>query len=135
MSQIGQIVHFEKIGNDTIGYLSIAQAQEKVPFRIQRVYWVSDVPKNVKRGGHANVKNQQVLIAVAGTIEVSLTDRSGISQKHVLNNSGEGLVVPNLIWKEIVFQSHQAVLLSISSEEFDEDDYLRDFEKFLTYDK
>jgi len=66
------IIDFNQIGDSAIGFISVAESQRKVPFEIKRVFWTYYTPQNVTRGRHAHYVTEQVLIAVAGTIKVSV---------------------------------------------------------------
>ncbi len=128
------IIDFLKIGSPELGYITVAEAQKNVPFSINRVYWTYFTPQDVIRGGHAHKKLQQVIFAVSGTIEFNTQDLDGNEASFVLDTPSKGLYIPELIWRDIKF-SHNAVLLCLASELYDEDDYFRDFEDFKNYRK
>lgn len=128
------IIDFLKIGSPELGYITVAEAQKNVPFSINRVYWTYFTPQDVIRGGHAHKKLQQVIFAVSGTIEFNTQDLDGNEATFVLDSPSKGLYIPELIWRDIKF-SHNAVLLCLASEHYDEDDYFRDFEDFKNYRK
>jgi dTDP-4-dehydrorhamnose 3,5-epimerase-like enzyme len=88
----------------------------------------------VIRGGHAHKKLQQVIFAVSGTIEFNTLDLEGNENTFILDSPSKGLFIPELIWRDIKF-SHNAVLLCLASELYDEHDYFRDFEDFKNYRK
>ncbi|WP_160137035.1 sugar 3,4-ketoisomerase [Chryseobacterium sp. c4a] len=128
------IIDFLKIGSPELGYITVAEAQKNVPFSINRVYWTYFTPQDVIRGGHAHKKLQQVIFAVSGTIEFNTQDLEGNEATFILDSPSKGLYIPELIWRDIKF-SHNAVLLCLASELYDEDDYFRDFEDFKNYKK
>ncbi|MCS4303096.1 MULTISPECIES: sugar 3,4-ketoisomerase [Chryseobacterium] len=128
------IIDFLKIGSPELGYITVAEAQKNVPFSINRVYWTYFTPQDVIRGGHAHKKLQQVIFAVSGTIEFNTQDLDGNEASFILDTPSKGLYIPELIWRDIKF-SHNAVLLCLASELYDEDDYFRDFEDFKNYRK
>lgn len=128
------IIDFLKIGSPELGYITVAEAQKNVPFSINRVYWTYFTPQDVIRGGHAHKKLQQVIFAVSGTIEFNTQDLDGNEATFLLDTPSKGLYIPELIWRDIKF-SHNAVLLCLASELYDEDDYFRDFEDFKNYRK
>lgn len=114
---------------DPRGNLSVIE-NNVVPFKINRVYYLYDVPAGAERGGHAHKKLQQFLIALSGSFDVILND--GNLQKTVtLNKPFEGLLVTNGIWRELKNFSSGAVCLVIASNVFDEEDYIREFKEFL----
>ncbi|HCN50957.1 MAG TPA: WxcM-like domain-containing protein [Chryseobacterium sp.] len=128
------IIDFLKIGSPELGYITVAEAQKNVPFAINRVYWTYFTPQDVIRGGHAHKKLQQVIFAVSGTIEFNTLDLEGNENTFILDSPSKGLFIPELIWRDIKF-SHNAVLLCLASELYDEHDYFRDFEDFKNYRK
>ncbi|MDN3695197.1 FdtA/QdtA family cupin domain-containing protein [Chryseobacterium tructae] len=128
------IIDFLKIGSPELGYITVAEAQKNVPFSINRVYWTYFTPQDVIRGGHAHKKLQQVIFAVSGTIEFNTQDLEGNEATFILDSPSKGLYIPELIWRDIKF-SHNAVLLCLASELYEEDDYFRDFEDFKNHKK
>lgn len=120
---------FDKIGDPSLGYISVAEYQDKVPFEIKRVYWTYFTPNHVERGDHAHKKLHQVIVAVSGIIEFNLEDRAGNKYNFVLDEPSKGLYIPNGYWRDIKF-SHNAVLLCLASEIFLVEDYIRSYEEF-----
>ena len=116
------------ISPESMGSLSVVE-NEVIPFSIKRVYYLYDVPKNGKRGGHAHKNLFQVLIAVNGSFEVLLDD--GFNKKIIiLNRPDVGLYIPNGIWREMNNFSKNSVCLVLASESYDEEDYIRNYEDF-----
>jgi len=116
------------------GNLSFIEGQRQIPFDIQRVYYLYDVPGGAVRGGHAHKNLQQVIIALSGSFDVVLddgTDRTKVS----LNRSYHGLYMPNMIWRELENFSSGAVCLVLASAYYEEDDYIRDIAQFRTLAK
>ncbi len=128
------IITFNKIGSSELGYITIAEVEKNVPFNIQRVYWTYYTPQDVTRGGHAHKKLQQIIFAVSGTITFNTDDGDGNKETFVLDHPTKGLYIPQLVWRDIKF-SHNAVLLCLASELYDENDYFRDFEEFKNYQR
>jgi dTDP-4-dehydrorhamnose 3,5-epimerase-like enzyme len=127
-----QIILFNKIGSSELGYITIAEEQKNVPFDIKRVYWTYHTPQDVTRGGHAHKELRQIIFAVSGTITFNTEDKEGNQETFILDHPTKGLYIPKLIWRDIQF-SHNAVLLCLASELYDEKDYFRDFEEFKNY--
>lgn len=127
-----QIINFEKIGSPALGYITVAEARENIPFEIKRVYWTYYTPQDVVRGGHAHKDLQQVIFAVSGIITFNTEDQDGNKETFVLDHPTKGLYLPKLMWRDIHF-THSAVLLCLASEHYSEDDYFRDFEDFKNY--
>lgn len=123
-----EIISIPKI-EDARGNLSVIE-NDVVPFTINRVYYLYDIPAGVERGGHAHKKLQQFLVALSGSFDVILND--GREEKKVtLNKPFEGLLIKNGIWRELKNFSSGSVCLVVASDVFDEEDYIRDFEKYL----
>ena len=101
-----------------------------VPFKIQRVYYLYDVPSGSERGGHAHKELQQFIVAVSGSFEVFLKDGEN-EKKMCLNKPSQGLFLPIMIWRELTNFSSGAVCLVLASLPYDEKDYYRDFNDFL----
>lgn len=100
------------------------------PFQIKRVYYLFDVPSDAYRGGHAHKEVYELLIALSGSFEVLLDDGE-TKQKVMLNKPNKGLLIPTGIWRELDNFSSGAVCLVLASEEYDEDDYIRDYNNFI----
>lgn len=115
---------------DERGNLTFVEGNRHVPFEIQRVYWIYDVPGGARRGGHAYRQLDEFMIALSGSFDVVLND--GLQQKTVhLNRSYRGLYVPNMIWRHLDNFSTNAVCLILASLPFSEADYLYDHEEYL----
>lgn len=115
---------------DSRGNLSFAENQSQLPFDIKRAYWIYDVPGGIERGGHAYKENQEFIIALSGSFDVTLDD--GKQRKTFsLNRSYYGLYVPKGIWREMDNFSTNSLALILSSTEYSESDYVRDYQDFL----
>lgn len=105
-----------------------------LPFEFKRVYYLFDVPSSAFRGGHSHIQQQEVLIALSGSFEVTIHD--GNSKKsYLLNKPNIGLLIPAGFWRELENFSSGAVCLVLASDIFDEEDYIRDFDVFLNSKK
>lgn len=125
-----KIIDIPKI-TDVRGNLSVIE-NDVVPFEIKRVYYLYDVPSGTYRGGHAHKKLKQLLIAISGSFNVVLKDGNGNQKTITLNKPNKGLLIPNMTWRELEDFSSGAVCLVIASEVYEKNDYIRDFDKFLT---
>ena len=125
-----QIIKFSKIGSPNLGYISVGENHENIPFEIKRVYWTYYTPQDVTRGGHAHYDLEQVIVAVSGTITFTTEDLQGNKSEFILDSPEKGLYIPKLIWRDIKF-SHNAVLLCMASEKYIAADYIRDYKTFL----
>lgn len=114
------------------GDISVVENQSEVPFDINRIYYLYDVPGGVNRGGHAHKKLYQLIIAVSGCFTVVLDD--GVTKKSfVLNRPYRGLLVKPGIWRTLEDFSSGSVCLVLASENYDESDYIREYGDFLNY--
>ena len=115
---------------DSRGNLAIIEKQT-IPYEIKRVYYLFDVPSDSYRGGHAHKDQLAFLDALSGSFNVTLDD--GFSKKSFfLNKPNKGLLIPTWIWRELEDFSSGAVCLVLSSGEFSEEDYIRDYDDFKT---
>lgn len=124
-----KILDFPKI-LDPRGNLTFLQNPKFIPFEIQRVFWLYDVPGGELRGGHAYKEQDEVIIALSGSFDVVITQTDGSKTKFSLNRSYYGLYVPALTWRHIENFSTNSVGLHLSSHNYNIDDYIRDFETF-----
>lgn len=127
------IIEFDKIQRRE-GSLSVVQGMTDIPFDIKRVYYMTDVPEGSKRGFHAHKELRQVIIPLSGTLGVTLDDGT-VKTKFILHRTNEGLYVPPGLWRELNFVSEDTICLVLASERYDENDYIRDYNEFLTYRK
>jgi hypothetical protein len=125
-----KIISLPKILDDR-GNLSFIEEERHIPFKIERAYWIYDVPGGEVRGGHAYYQNCELIVALSGSFDVVLNDGKE-EKKYPLSRSYYGLYVPNLIWRSIENFSTNSLALILSSTTYDEKDYIRDFEHFKT---
>lgn len=123
------LIELEKIGNSSLGFITIANCNNFLPFEVKRVYWTYYTPNDVNRGGHSHKELNQIIFAVSGSISFNTEDRYGNKDLFVLDKPNIGLYLPNNIWRDIQF-SHNAVLLCLASEIYKEDDYIRNYTEF-----
>jgi len=116
---------------DPRGNLSVIE-KDIIPFAIKRVYFLYDVPSGAERGGHAHIEQEACIIAVAGSFEVVLNDGDS-EEVFFLNKPNIALHVATKVWRELRNFSAGSVCLVVSSGEFDEADYIRDFNDFKNY--
>lgn len=117
------------IGESRLGFISIAEFPKNIPFEIKRVYWTYYTPQNVIRGYHAHKELEQLVFACSGTITFYTEDRRGIKSEFMLTEPNKGIYIPPFVWREIKF-SHNALLLCLASKEYEEEEYIRDYEEF-----
>lgn len=115
---------------DKRGNLSIIEEFKNIPFKIERTYWIYDVPGGEARGGHAYKENQEFVVALSGSFDVILDD--GKERKiFSLNRSYYGLYVPKGLWREMNNFSTNSLALVLASTPYDADDYIYDYSKFI----
>ncbi len=116
---------------DKRGNLTFIEGENHIPFNIQRAYWIYDVPGGEKRGGHAYFELNELIVALSGSFDVVLDD--GKEKKiFSLNRSYYGLYVPKMIWRQLENFSTNALALILAAAPYDAEDYIRDYEQFIT---
>lgn len=114
---------------DKRGNLSFIEEFKQIPFKIERTYWIYDVPGGERRGGHAYRENEEFIVALSGSFDVVLDD--GINKTtYSLNRSYYGLYVPKGIWREMNNFSTNSLALILASTPYSQDDYIRDYQEF-----
>jgi dTDP-4-dehydrorhamnose 3,5-epimerase-like enzyme len=124
-----KIIDLPKIA-DQRGNLTFIEGGHQIPFAIQRVYYLYDVPGGSERGGHAHKELHQLIIAISGSFDVILDDGENKKRVH-LNRSYNGLYVCPMIWRELCNFSSASVCLVLASNNYDEADYYRDYDEFM----
>lgn len=124
-----QVINLPKI-LDERGNLSFIEEYNHIPFKINRVYWIYDVPRGEHRGSHAFRETRELIVALSGSFDVVLHDGK---QEHrfTLNRSYNGIYVPQMIWRKLENFSTNALALILASTQYDEKDYIRDFDAFI----
>ncbi|MFA7491950.1 MAG: FdtA/QdtA family cupin domain-containing protein [Proteiniphilum sp.] len=123
-----EIIQLPKIF-DRRGNLSIIEGINHIPFTIERTYWIYDVPGGEVRGGHAYKQNQEFIVALSGSFDVSLDD-GRVRKTYSLNRSYYGLYVPKGTWRQMQNFSTNSLALVLASISFDPDDYIYDYALF-----
>ncbi|MBK1620640.1 hypothetical protein CKO42_19845 [Lamprobacter modestohalophilus] len=124
-----KIIDLPKIANPQ-GNLTFIEGENHIPFEIQRVYYLYDVPGGGERGGHAHKELQQLIIAMSGSFDIVLDDGKDKIRYH-LNRSYNGLYVCPMIWRELDNFSSGSVCMVLASNRYDEIDYYRDYAEFM----
>ena len=112
--------------------ISFIELDNRAPFPVKRVYWVHSLNAGDRRGEHAHKTMQQLLVAVSGSLKVTLDDGSQ-HREFILEKPNEALWVPAGLWRSIVTLKDYSTLLSLASTHFDEQDYIRDYDDFLRF--
>lgn len=128
-----QLINLPKI-LDERGNLSFIESSKHVPFEIKRTYWIYDVPGGEQRGCHAFKETQELIIALSGSFDVVLHDGKQ-EHRYSLNRSYVGVYIPKLVWRSIENFSTNSLALIMASTEYNETDYIRDFNTFKELSK
>ena len=120
--------------NNRSGNITAIENKEEIPFDIKRIFYLYDIPGGESRGAHAHKNCHQFLVAASGSFEVQLDDGK-VKKTVMLNQPFRGLHIPPGIWASEVNFSSGAICLVMASHIYDEDDYLRDYQKFLEFKK
>lgn len=114
---------------DRRGNLSFAEEFKQIPFKIERSYWIYDVPGGEARGGHAYKENQEFVIALSGSFDVVL-DNGEERKTYSLNRSYRGLYIPKGLWREMGNFSTNSFALILASTSYNSSDYIYDYDEF-----
>ncbi len=124
-----QILELPKI-HEPRGNLTFIEGGVHVPFDIQRVYYLYDVPGGSERGGHAHKQLHQFIVAMSGSFDIVLDDGQNKKRVH-LNRSYNGLYVCPMIWRELDNFSSGSVCMVLASTKYEEADYFREYAEFM----
>jgi oxalate decarboxylase/phosphoglucose isomerase-like protein (cupin superfamily) len=125
------IIPLPKAG-DRKGYITAVNNYREIPFNVRRIFYLYDIPSGESRGGHAHKECHQLIIAASGSFEILLDD--GLAKRVVaLNRPDSGLHVPPGIWASEINFASGSVCLVLASDEYSEEDYLRNYQDFKVY--
>jgi hypothetical protein len=123
--ELGQ--HHNRAGN-----ISIIENNTNLPFEVKRVFYIYDIPGGESRGAHSHRECHQFIVAVSGSFEIEMDD--GVQKRTVaLNRPYFGLHIPPGIWAAEKDFSSGAICLVMTSRKYDEKDYIRNYQDFLTF--
>lgn len=125
-----KIIQLPKI-SDPRGNLSFFENDNQLPFKIRRSYWIYDVPGGENHGGHAYKNTEEFIVALSGSFDVVL-DNGSEKKTFALNRSYYGLYVPKLYWREMENFSTNSLAMIVSSTDYNAEDYIRDYDEFLS---
>lgn len=117
---------------DEKGKLVVVEGCADVPFEIKRIFYIYGSDSSVVRGQHANRKSEFVLINVAGSCKVRTDDGRGNQQIFILDKPNEGMYIPKMLWKDMYDFSADSVLLCLSSEHYDNSEYIRNYDEYVS---
>lgn len=123
-------IDFQSLGDKRGSLVAVEIGMDKaVPFDIKRVYYIYHTAEGVSRGYHAHKNLKQVAICVAGRCRIVL-DNGKDHEETWLDSPTKGLIIEDMVWREMHDFSDDCVLLVLASEHYDESDYIRDYSEF-----
>lgn len=114
---------------DVTGSLVAIEANETIPFDVNRVYYIFSTNDESHRGFHSHRKLEQLLICVHGSVDILVSDGSS-SETVTLNKPDKGLIIGPMVWREMMNFTDDAVLLVLASRHYETEDYIRDYDEF-----
>jgi dTDP-4-dehydrorhamnose 3,5-epimerase-like enzyme len=120
--------------DDPRGNLTFIEQSRHIPFEIRRVFYLYDVPTGASRGAHAHRSLQQFIVCMSGSFDVAIDDGRAKSSVH-LNRPWKGLYVPPMIWAAEVNFDPGSVCLVLTSALYDEFDYIRDHDEYVSLNR
>lgn len=124
-----KLIQFPKFGDSGIGYISVAESMQNVPFEVKRIFWTYYTPESIVRGRHAHYQTEQILIAATGRIIVTTEMPDGEINTFVLDQPNVGVYVPPHAWHTMQY-SHSSVQVVLASGFYEEKDYIRSYEEY-----
>lgn len=125
-----QILDF-KVHGDHTGQLVALEKGEDFPFDIKRVYYIWGTEPHITRGNHAHKQLEQVIVCTSGSCDFVLDDGKGRVEKVHLDNPAQGLYIKSNIWRQFTNFSRDCVVMVLASEHYKEEDYIRNYDKFV----
>lgn len=124
-----KLINFSELGDER-GSLVALECNKHIPFCINRVYYIFGTKAGVARGFHAHRNLKQVAVCIVGSCKFSLDDGKS-KQEVILDSPTTGLLIDNLVWREMHDFSSDCVLLVFADAHYNEDDYIRNYQQFL----
>jgi dTDP-4-dehydrorhamnose 3,5-epimerase-like enzyme len=113
------------------GNLTVVQSKQDIPFSIARIFYIYGIPNECERGGHAHREAEQVLIAISGSFSLEVTDARQ-SKSYAMKEPTFAVYVPPMIWTRVCTFSDDAVCLVLTNTSYDPDDYIRDWDEYVS---
>ncbi len=127
-----KVIHIKTVPTVEAGELSFFEASKEVGFDIKRIYYISKVPEGVRRGYHAHKHLKQILWCPYGRIQLVLENEDG-REEIELSDPSIGVVIDKPTWREMLWMQKDSVLCVAASDFYDEDDYIRSYEKYISF--
>jgi len=129
-----EIINIKTVQTEKEGQLSFFEAKRNAPFDIKRIYYITHVPKGARRGAHAHKTLKQLLFCPYGSVTVILNN--GTEKEQItLDDPSKGLLLYPGLWRDMLWNTDNSALCVAASDYYDEGDYIRDFNEYLTYVK
>lgn len=128
-----KIIELPKI-MDERGNLTFVEGENHIPFKIKRTYMIYDVPGGEIRGSHAYKMLDEVIISLSGCFDLVVSDGNN-TKIFTLNRSYNAIYVPHGLWRTLQNFSTNALALVLASTDYNEDDYIRDYNEFIKFNK
>ncbi|MGL4866435.1 MAG: sugar 3,4-ketoisomerase [Cetobacterium sp.] len=123
-----KLLSFPQLGDDR-GHLVVVEGMKNIPFEIKRMFYIYGTKEDVVRGQHANRKSEFVLINLAGSCKIKVDDGRN-EEIIVLDKAHEGIYLDKMVWKDMYDFSENSILLVLSNQSYDSEEYVRDYAKF-----
>lgn len=125
-----KLINLKKI-SDGRGNLTPIEENKDIPFDIKRIYYLYNIAENKIRGEHAHKNLQQLILCLNGSFDIIIDNGYSI-EKFILNDPSVGLYVPKMHWRILENFSKESICLVLASDEYNEDDYYRNYDEFLS---
>ena len=133
-SKLAKIIKIRTVQTEKSGQLSFVENIKDIPFEIKRIYYLTKVGEGFKRGFHAHKSLKQLLFCPYGKINIILDD--GLKKEEILlDDPSEGILIEKPLWREMAWIESNSVLMVLASDFYSEDDYIRDYDAFLNFQK
>ena len=113
------------------GFLGVAEFENQLPFKTQRIFFFCEVPEKINRGGHAHHKQQQFIICLSGRVILKTVSASG-KDVFTLDRPSKGVYLPPMTWTDVCFEESNSIVIVLTCSNYEEIDYIRDFDTFLS---
>lgn len=125
-----KLISLSKFGEDSQGYLAVLEGEKNLPFIIKRAFITHRTPEEIVRGRHAHFETEMILMAISGRIIVNTEMPDGKQNCFTLDQPDVGVYLPKLCWHTMLYQNN-AIQLVLASTEYEEKDYIRDYNEYL----